>query len=408
MSHLEAEQIVFLSPHLHYHFAILATTMDNQKKDNAKKEHAKKGNSKKEHAKKDNNTAINTKPKKVVEHSYCLSRFIDEEQPMKFRLPKKKPMADKVLKQIMHKLNPDILFVLGEKAYGCHGVVLRYYSEVYGYCLPTGMIIGLPTDKITSLAFVLAYEWMLQTELQCPRGKLLELLQAAHYFYIPGLVKNLFRCLCDKDCFGESDAIATYFEAKSKNKWGIAKLMLTCVRKYFLLLVCTDEYREMDLSCVCKLLSSDSLAVQSEVEVLFAALYWIFSDYDGRKQHLPVLLQAVRYILIPPKFLINLSAHLHEMVPRVADELLPRLHVAMLLQQELHMGTLAENEIRTRDRYWIIDPGCQYQNSNGQLRKEEIFSPIDFITYLDKLDSATNFLGRIQVKVPQQRDEKSD
>lgn len=334
--------------------------------------------------------------KKVVDHVYCLSRFVDMDQKVEFALPKKTPL-DKLLKeQLFNKINPDVIFVVGNQAFGCHGVVMRHFCELYANCLPTGMIVSLPLAKITPDGFYLAYESMLLEEFYSPRGKLLELLQAAHYLFIPRLVSQVFRCLGDRQIYSEMDALATYFEAKKQKRWGIAKLMLTCVHKYFLPLVCTDEFREMDVKCLCKLLTSDSLAVQQEIEVFYSALYWIYSDYDKRKHHANVVLKTVRYVLMPPLFLLTIGAHLHELTPRVSDELLPHLHKAMLFQQKAGLGLIDEDEIQIRHRCWITDPACFYQNKEIMLKRNSIFTPIDFITYLDKLDCAASFLNRIK------------
>ncbi|KAH8399572.1 hypothetical protein KR222_010080 [Zaprionus bogoriensis] len=296
------------------------------------------------------------------------------------------------MRQLQAKENTDIVLVVDKKALNCHGQVLRLYSELFTNCLPTGAVITLPTKRLKDSTVHLLYEWMLSGGVDCPRSELLNLLHAAHYFYIPKLVDTVYQCLNDKRCFSALDAIHAYFVARRENWPAIADLMVSYTCQFFLLLVCTDEYKEMDLKYVCSILRCDKLYVQSEIEVFYGALFWLFADYEARQRYLPQLLGCVRFSLFPPRFLLVLAKHLHELPLKIADELWPRLAQTMLHQQEVHMGLFDHEDVVKCGRIWISDPECSYIERVGT----HGITHVEFLDYVEKLNCAQSFMKRLQ------------
>lgn len=297
-----------------------------------------------------------------------------------------------LLEKVITKSQPDVLIVAGDMTYGCHAVVLRHFSLLCENVYPTGLITALP-KKLTKDGFLLAYDYMLSDEIFCKRSQLIELLDAAHYYYIPGLMANICTHFANRNFHNEMDALHMYFEATNLQKLGIARLMMPSVRRYFLPMITTKVYHEMTLGCVVRLLSSDNLAVQHELEVFYAALYWVFADYPNRKTSLYFVFRAVRFVLMPPMYVLNMANRLHELVPRVADELLPFLDKAMILQQRAQIEGLQQDEILMRPRCWITDPECPYTQKK-KYRKYG-FKAIEFVGYIRRLRSMEDFLARI-------------
>lgn len=301
------------------------------------------------------------------------------------------PMRSAVLNQILARKTTDVVMMLDKKPFSIHGHVMRNYSEFFARRLLTGSVITLPIDKLKESTVKMLYDWMLSDGVDCPRRELLDFLEAAHCFYIPRLVDTVYQCLCDKSRFSSLDLIHTFFEAKRKNQMAITEMLLTNILKFFLLLVCSDEYCDMDVKCVCSLLGSDKLVVQSEMEVFFAALLWMFVDYKERKCYIPKLMECVRFMLLPPRFILNLANHLHELPAELADELCPQLHKTMLYQQEVNMKFLKLEEVVLRGRRWIKDPKCPYIK---HVHQQDI-NYMDFVSYVDQLNCAESFLARI-------------
>lgn len=326
--------------------------------------------------------------KKIVVHT-DMSGFFTANNVLK--TTSYESMRCAVLNQILARKNTDVVMMLDKKPYSIHGHVMRNYSEFFARRLLTGSVITLPIDKLKESTVQMLYDWMLSDGVDCPRSELLDFLETAHCFYIPRLVDTVYQCLCDQNLFSGLDSIYTYFEAKRKHQMAITEMLMTNILKFFLLLVCSDEYRDMDVKCVCSLLSSDKLVVQSEMEVFFAALLWMFVDYKERKRYIPKLMECIRFMLLPPRFLLNLAKHLHELPEELADELCPQLHKTMLYQQEENMQFLKLEELVLRGRSWIKDPECPYIKHEHQ----QDINHMDFVSYVDQLNCAQSFLARI-------------
>ncbi|TDG40647.1 hypothetical protein AWZ03_012932 [Drosophila navojoa] len=333
-------------------------------------------------------------PKKMVQHHRLLHRFVNlDMEHLVMKTADKEDIGLTMLEKFLTKSEPDILIVAGDTTYGCHAVVLRHFCQLCENVYPTGLITALP-KHLTKEAFLLAYDYMLLGEIRCKRCQLLELLDVARYYFIPGLVDSIINMFGDRQFHTEMDALNMYFLASGKKKLGIARMMMTRVQRYFLPMISTKEYRGMPLGCVLRLLSSNTLAVQHEIEVFYAALYWLFADYNGRKAHLNLLFRTVRFIMMPTMFIFNLANRLHEMLPRLADELQPFLDRAMLYFQRRALDGENKDELLLRPRCWITDPECPYTQRKKYLKMYG-FKHIDFLAYVTRLRSMEDFLARI-------------
>jgi len=117
--------------------------------------------------------------------------------------------------------------------------------------------------------FEMAYGWMISDQIYCPRSQLLDLLVATEVLKCASLARSLFQRLDDHRHFSDLKAFACFWEAKRRGIKAMADMMLARAGKAFLALVCTKGYMRLDVCSLCDLLRSDSLAVQSEIEVRF-------------------------------------------------------------------------------------------------------------------------------------------
>ncbi|XP_034486374.1 uncharacterized protein LOC117790873 [Drosophila innubila] len=310
-------------------------------------------------------------------------------------MPNNSTLYDDLKNQILARKNTDILMKQDKTEEHCHGDVLRYHSEYFSHCLPTGSVINLPYENVHPVVFKFLYEWMIMGSTECPRNKLLELLDAGFFLYMPMLVSSIFQCMDDKKTFTASDSIDTYYKALNKNVLGIADLMLASVRKYFLLMINTVEYSEIEVSCLCNLLDSDNLGVQSEIEVFYAVFVWIYVDFEARMVHLERILKAVRFKLLPSEFLCNIGMHLHELHPDIAAVLHPILQETMWFHQVLDMEEDVGENIKPCQRIWIRDPQCPYIDL---VKKGKHIDHVDFMQYVVTLDNAEEFSDRLLQK----------
>lgn len=270
----------------------------------------------------------------------------------------KVPWHEAMLSLLDDKLPSDVKILIGKKIFDCHSWVLRIFCKLFDNSLGPGSIVRLPERNVTPAAFEIAYTWMISSEPNCPRGQLLDLLTAAEYMRAPKLKVSVFGVLKDERYFSNLVALDCYIEASSKGLDEVTDLMLRRIGKSFLILISTEQYRELNIDDVCKYLSSDSLAVNSEIEVFYAALLWLLSDYEERHCYVRRILQTIRFELMPSMLLLNFGDRLHELMPDTADRMSFLFKLAMINSQERARLPHAHDLPRNRD--FIRDPECPY------------------------------------------------
>lgn len=256
------------------------------------------------------------------------------------------------------RLTADVKILIGKKVFEVHSCVLRTFCALFDSSLGSGSIVRLPEKKVSKAAFEVAYTWMITSDSNCPRGQLLDLLLAAEYMRAPKLKVSVFGALNNERLFSNLDALDCYIEASSKGLDEVMDLMLRRMGKAFLILIGTEEYRDLSIEDVCKFLSFDSLFVNSEIEVFYAALLWLLSDYEERHCHVRRILKTIRFELMPSMVLLNFGERLQELMPSTADQMSFLLQLAVINRQE--RARLPDPHDPPRNRAFIRDPECPY------------------------------------------------
>lgn len=77
-------------------------------------------------------------------------------------------------------------------------------------------------------------------------------------------------------------------------------MMMHRVQQFFMTVVCSEEFLEMEPEEIKKWLILDSIGVNSEVEIFYAAVRWLLHDWNKRKIHMSDFMKLVRFGLIAP------------------------------------------------------------------------------------------------------------
>lgn len=167
--------------------------------------------------------------------------------------------------------------------------------------------VVLPPEKVSPNAFHFIYDWMLSSNSKVHRQCFLEIFVAATFLRINELIEQCYTCMDSKGHFQEDTAFSLYLEGKKLGDPVTPALMISRVSRFFLILVASKEFIEFSLQEVLTLLSSHNIAVHSETEVLFSALRWIYFDWDARQSHLVSVMKCIRFGLLPPWQLVELT-----------------------------------------------------------------------------------------------------
>lgn len=180
--------------------------------------------------------------------------------------PPKENLYKLLRNMIDNHIKPNVQIRIGGVTFNCHMMVLQCYSDFFMEC-NNEVLIQLPEEKITPGAFMMVYDWMLAEEPLVQREGILELFNAANFLRIKNLVNQCWLCLDDDVRFREDTAFLLYLEARNYGLESLEQLMLTRICKFFLTLVASKEYLELTTKEICTLLSSNTIGVNSEIEV---------------------------------------------------------------------------------------------------------------------------------------------
>ncbi|XP_055845675.1 uncharacterized protein LOC129911781 isoform X2 [Episyrphus balteatus] len=333
--------------------------------------------------------------KTLVEIGFKANQIEDWES---INQPKKQDLYGLLKNMIDKYIKPNVQIRVGDVSFNCHMMVLQCYSDFFMDC-SNESVIQLPPEKITAQAFMMIYDWMLSADPLVQREGILELFNAANFLKIKGLVDQCWVCLDDDIRFQEDTAFLLYLEARNYGLEMLQQLMLTRICKFFLTLVASKDFLLLSANEICTLLSSNSIGVNSEVEILMSAVRWLSYNWTDRQCHMLDLLKCVRFGLMPPWILVALGRDTDcEAVQRVIDN----AEVKKMIEDGLSYTTTKlyyskniDNFLAFMERYkltkpiqrqWICDEQCDFHHKTDCPNRLYITYK-SFLEYLEMIRS---------------------
>ncbi|XP_054730191.1 uncharacterized protein LOC129238966 [Anastrepha obliqua] len=288
--------------------------------------------------------------------------------------PPKESLYKLLRNMIDNHIKPNVQIRIGGVTFNCHMMVLQCYSDFFMEC-NNEVLIQLPEEKITPGAFMMVYDWMLAEEPLVQREGILELFNAANFLRIKNLVNQCWLCLDDDVRFREDTAFLLYLEARNYKLESLEQLMLTRICKFFLTLVASKEYLELTTKEICTLLSSNTIGVNSEIEIFMSIVRWLNYNWDEREADMLEVTKCVRFSLMPPWFLVTLNKNIdcveidriasHPEVKRMINDGIS------YTTTQLYYGENREEFLHFLERYqlvapvqrqWVFDKECNYHH----------------------------------------------
>ncbi|XP_055914046.1 uncharacterized protein LOC129947492 isoform X2 [Eupeodes corollae] len=207
---------------------------------------------------------------------------------------------------INNYIKTNVQIRIGDITLNCHMMVLQCYSSFFMEC-SNEAVIEFPPERISAQAFMMVYEWMLSDEPLLQREGILELLNAANFLKIKGLIDQIWVCLDDDIRFQEDTAFHLYIDSHNYGLEMLQQLMLPRICKFFLTMVSSKDFLLLNTKEICNLLSSNFVGVNSEVEILMSAVRWLNYNWKDRQCHMFDVMKCVRFSLVPPWILVALG-----------------------------------------------------------------------------------------------------
>lgn len=230
----------------------------------------------------------------------------------------------KVTKLIQNFKQTDVSIQIGTDLFECHMDVLKCYSEYFVFLDAddnnSNEVIELSETDVTPKAFAIIYDWMLSDDNCVPRELFPEIFKAALFLKVKELEQNCFRYMDLK--LEERSGLQLYLEAKYVNLPILQKQMSQTISKIFLTFAASIEFLNLSFDEVEAILTSNKIAVNSELDVLFVAIKWLHHEWPKRQSYVTELIQHVRFSMIVAWQLVELKKYPTEfkhifMIPEV-------------------------------------------------------------------------------------------
>uniref|UniRef100_A0A1A9WF16 BTB domain-containing protein n=1 Tax=Glossina brevipalpis TaxID=37001 RepID=A0A1A9WF16_9MUSC len=305
----------------------------------------------------------------------------------------------KLLKNMIdNNIKPNVQIRIGDVTFNCHMMVLQCYSDFFMDCNKE-VLIQLPEEKITPEAFTMVYEWMLSEEPLIQRESVVQLFNAATLLGIKGLIEQCWHCLDDDLYIREETAFLLYLEARKYHLENLSQLMLMRICKFFLTVVASKEFVMLTAEEVCSLLSSNTIGVNSEIEILMSAIRWLHYDWKERECHMLDLLKCVRFSLMPPWLLVTLT---NTSECSEIDQIIKHPEVKKMINNGITYATAQIYYGEKRDeflqllesfqvlppmqRQWVFDKECNYHHWL-ECPNMQIVTYKSFLEYLEMIQA---------------------
>nr|XP_032514162.1 uncharacterized protein LOC116767787 isoform X3 [Danaus plexippus plexippus] len=225
------------------------------------------------------------------------------------QLPKKQDLFQEFYRRIHNFINTDTVVRIGKDEFLCHRIVLQIYSAFFD--VNNQQVIELSKDNVTSEAFHIIYEWMISNGQESNRifrkDNILDLFCAAQFLAIKDLEDQCWSFIVNEHIFNEDTAFVLYRKARVRELVPVMDIMVPRVMKFFLPLVASNDFLQLEPDEVMTFLKSNYINVTSEIEVLMAGIRWLYGDWANRKRHSIEVMKCVRFGLISPWQLVDIK-----------------------------------------------------------------------------------------------------
>ncbi|XP_017851330.1 uncharacterized protein LOC108606015 isoform X2 [Drosophila busckii] len=219
-----------------------------------------------------------------------------------------------------------------------------------------GMAYGLPESHVRLDAFLMIYDWMAKPSLVVPPQLLVAVYKACTYLKIQLMVDQFMAEFEEQREVREELSFYMCIALQRLNVQLQSHELR--VHKYFLTLVATPEFVQLMPHIMIGLFNSAYICVNSELEVLLAAMHWLSYDYENRACYVERLMAAVRFDCIPLEAVLLLRQECIKINSNFAQ-----LFFLPEIEMILKRAPSHNNIVRYCDRrIWIFDPLCSFHH----------------------------------------------
>ncbi|XP_052836027.1 uncharacterized protein LOC128252391 [Drosophila gunungcola] len=213
-----------------------------------------------------------------------------------------KPPLDVLMEHVQSNKYADVAVTVKGHSFICHSLVLCIYSKRMVKELDSNCMF-INTPQLTAKGFSEAYQWMVSEHADLDPSNFIDVMRAAYYLKIPDLIDSCWQIL-NSELFDEFSAFGLMYQGRNAHELAkIHDLLAGRLSKSMLRVASSREFLGLSERQVCGILQSNSLAVNSEMEVLYSALMWLNHLWPKRSSSTHKILKNIRFGYLPPTML---------------------------------------------------------------------------------------------------------
>lgn len=199
----------------------------------------------------------------------------------------------------------DVTLIVEDREIQAHRIVLAANSPYFHAMFTANMVESLMDTVrlhgVNSVALACVVDCLYGQELRLTNSNVNDVLSVSSMLQVDPVTEAcevfLLRKLHPSNCITVR-SIADKFSCPK-----LLQAAESFIEKNFVDVSVSDEFQQLPLEGIIRLISKDDLNVHSEEQVFEAVLRWIKQDEKNRKDQLPTLLEQVRLCLLPPQYL---------------------------------------------------------------------------------------------------------
>ena len=201
----------------------------------------------------------------------------------------------------------DVTFICENHKVHAHRAVLaansRYFTSMFCNGMLESTLTQVRIKAVDGDTFGALVNYCYTSNITISSNNVKTLYAAANHFDFPEVCDACDRFLLDKITVSNCVSLSKYAQ-----KFSCKKLMEGAdmfIRANFLKICRTNEFKELDVNHLLRIISHDELRVNSEIEVFKAVIDWVKFSLENRKSLFPTILENVRLGIISPKLLLD-------------------------------------------------------------------------------------------------------
>lgn len=215
-------------------------------------------------------------------------------------------------RRIKNFQSTDITIVIGKDTFCCHLIVLQCFSKYFEKLEASNVEMNkldLPLEHVTPAAFCNIYEWMITKNNRIQRTMFAQIFKASIFLKVQKLMQQLMIIIDHKNIIGEREALSIFLDAKTMKMKCLQSYMINKISRIFLTFVASKEFLECSFEEATLLLSSNRIAVNSELDMVFVSIRWLKYQWPRRLKYIKSILKLIKFELVVSWQLVEFKNH---------------------------------------------------------------------------------------------------